>query len=430
MFSLHLDQQATYTLMALVPLVLQIGALAFAIWADAYFKPKQKRVFLVLLTLVLLLITQNYLDMLFCKRETGDLARTLSGMLGYILRPIILLLLYYMVEPEGHFRQGWALVGVNTALYLTPLFSKLIFSIVENHYESGPLSKTCLIVSLILLAGLVVLSVRKARQTRGKEIWIPIVLVPIILLCIWLDYSVGYAEQPVTFLTIGIVGCCTLYYLWPHLQTAQQVAKEQREWQRTQLMLSQIKPHFLYNSLTVIRELIHSDPQAAEGAMDDFSEFLRHNMRSIEAEQPILLRQELEHVKSYLALQKLRFGDELHVVWDIACEDIMLPTLTLQPIVENAVSHGIRGSESGVGTVTIRTREYEDRYEITVEDDGCGFDPYALAAADDAHIGLKNVRDRLNRLCSGSLDIKSEIGHGTQVTIMLPKEQAVLATNH
>jgi two-component sensor histidine kinase len=421
MFHLTLDQHTTYTLMAMLPLVIQVGALAFAIWVDAYFKPKQKRVFLALLTLVLLLIAQNYLDVMFYKWETGDLARTLTGMLGYLLRPIILLLLYYLVEPEGRFWQGFVLVGCNAVLYLTPLFSPLVFSIIDNGYHGGPLSKTCLIISLALLAGLVVLSVRKARQTKGREIWIPIVLVPIILLSIWLDYSVGYAEQPVTFLTIGIVGCCTLYYLWPHLQTAQLMAMEQREWQRTQLMLSQIKPHFLYNSLTVIRDLIHTDPEAAERAVDEFSEFLRHNMRSIEAEQPILLHQELEHVKSYLALQKLRFGDELQVVYDIACEDMMLPTLTLQPIVENAVSHGIRESSSGVGTVTIRTREYDDHYEITVIDDGCGFDPSILENEDPSHVGLKNVRDRLSRLCGGRLELRTAPSQGTQITIILPK---------
>lgn len=421
MFSLHLDQQTTYSLIALFPLMLQIGALAFAISVDAYFGKKQKKVFMLILLLILLLIAQNYVDLLGIRWNTGDMFRTLTGMLGYLLRPIILLLLYYLVEPAGRFRQGWALVGINTALYLTPLFSKLVFYIDGNSYHGGPLSKTCLIVSLILLAGLVILSVRKARQMRGKDIWIPIVLVPIILLCIWLDYSVGYSEQPVTFLTIGIVGCCILYYLWPHLQTAQQVAKEQREWQRTQLMLSQIKPHFLYNSLTVIRELIHTDPQAAEKAVDDFSGFLRHNMRSINEEQPILLRQELAHVESYLALQKLRFGEELQVVYDIACEDIMLPTLTLQPIVENAVSHGIRKSESGVGTVTIQTRELDDRYEISVIDDGCGFDPALLEREDDSHVGIKNVQDRLRRLCGGQLEIRSEIGHGTRVTIVLPR---------
>lgn len=150
MFSLHLDQRATYTLMALLPLLLQVGALAFAIWADAYFKPKQKRVFLLLLTLVLLLIAQNYPDTLFYKWETGDLSRTLTGMLGYLLRPIILLLLYYLVEPEGRFWQGWTLVGVNSALSLTPLFSRLVFYIDGNSYHGGPLSKTCLIVSTAL----------------------------------------------------------------------------------------------------------------------------------------------------------------------------------------------------------------------------------------------------------------------------------------
>ena len=344
MFSLELNQQAIYTLMAMLPLVLQVGGLAFAISVDAFFSKRQKRVFLLALFLVLCLIGQNYFENLVASGAPQDRLRTVLSILGYTLRPIILLVLYYVVDPEGRFRQGMALVGINTALYFTALFSPLVFSITDNHYRGGPLSMTCLIISLVLLAGLIWISIRKARQTKGREIWIPIAMVPLILLSVWLDYRVGYSEQPVTFLTIAIVGCCTLYYLWPHLQAAQELVRRERDRQRVQLMLSQIKPHFLYNSLTVIRELIHSDPQAAEKALDDFSGFLRHNMQSINSEQPILLQQELEHVESYLALQRLRFGDELHVVYDIACEDIMLPTLTLQPIVENAVSHGIRES--------------------------------------------------------------------------------------
>ena len=423
MFDLHLDQQTTYTLTALLPLALQVGGLAFAISVDAYFGKKQKRIYMLSLLLVLCLIAQNYLENRIAAGSVPqDSLRTVLSLAGYILRPIILLLLYYLVEPDGRFWQGWVLIGINTALYLTALFSPLVFSITDNHYHGGLLSRACLIISLVLITGLVWISIRKARQTKGKEIWIPIVMVPIILLSIWLDYSVGYSEQPVTFLTIAIVGCCTLYYLWPHLQTAQIVVQEQQERQRTQLMLSQIKPHFLYNSLTVIRDLIQTDPQAAEKAVNDFSEFLRHNMLSINSDQPILLRQELTHVESYLALQQLRFGDELQVVYDIACEDIMLPTLTLQPIVENAVSHGIRESDSGVGTVTIQSREYEDHYEICVIDDGCGFDPALLEYGDSSHVGIKNVQDRLRRLCGGRLEIQSAPGSNTRVTILLPKE--------
>ena len=425
MIDLDLGQKSTYTLMAMLPLVLQVGGLAFAISVDAYFEKKQKQVFMLILVLVVSLIAQNYTENLIAAGGVPrDALRTVLAIAGYVLRPIILLLLYYMVEPGHRFRQGWALVGINTALYLSALFSPLVFSIQDNHYQGGPLSKTCLIVSLILLTGLIWISLRKSRQDRGKEIWIPFAIVPIILIAIKLDGSVGSSEQPVTFLTIAIVGCCMLYYLWPHLQTAQLVLMEQQEQQRTQLMLSQIKPHFLYNSLTVIRDLIHTDPRAAESAVDDFSDFLRHNMQSIDADQPILLRQELEHVRSYLALQKLRFGEELQIVYDIGCEDIMLPTLTLQPIVENAVSHGIRESESGVGTVTIQTREFDDRFEIRVNDDGCGFDPAILENEDNSHVGLKNVRDRLRCLCRGRLEIRSELGHGTQVTVILPKEAA------
>lgn len=422
MFSFELTQQATYIIMVMLPLVLQLGGLAFAISVDAFSGKRQKQVFTLLLVLVLGLIVQNYFENLIAAGAAHDRLRTVLSILGYTLRPIILLLMFYLVEPEGKFRQVWALVGINTALYLSALFSRLVFYIENNHYHGGPLSKTCLIISLVLLAGLIWLSIRKARQTKGKEIWIPIALLPIILASIVLDRSVGRSEQPVTFLTIAIVGCCTLCYLWSHLQAAKAMVRKEREQQRVQLMLSQIKPHFLYNSLTVIRELIHSDPQAAEKAVDDFSDFLRHNMLSIDAEQPILLKQELEHVKSYLALQKLRFGDELRVVYDITCEDIMLPTLTLQPIVENAVTHGIRGSESGIGTIRIQSRELDDHYEICVADDGCGFDPAVLEQADSSHVGLNNVLDRLRRLCHGELEIQSTPGVGTRVTIRLPKE--------
>lgn len=424
MFFWSLDQQDTYILATMLPLLLQVGGLAFAISADPYFGKTQRRTFLLILILELGLIAQNYVEMMLCRGEPRDMLRTVVGIIGYVLRPIIVLLLYYMVEPKRSFWTGWVLIGINTLIHLTALFSPLCFRIVENHYVGGPLAQTCLVVSLLLLGGLVWLSIRRSRRSNFSLRWIPIAIVPIVLFAVLLDYRVGLAEQPVTFLTIAIVGCSTLYYLWPHLQTARVLAREQLEQQRMQLMLSQIKPHFLYNSLNVIRELIHSDPRAAEHALDDFSDFLRHNVQTIESDRPILFRQEMEHVRSYLTLQKLRFGEELQVVYDIACEDILLPALTLQPIVENAVSHGIRESESGVGTVTIRTREYDDRREICVIDDGCGFEPAALDSADHSHVGLRNVRERLRRLCGGSLEIRSEIGSGTQVTIILPKEGA------
>ena len=124
----------------------------------------------------------------------------------------------------------------------------------------------------------------------------------------------------------------------------------------------------------------------------------------------------------YLDLEQIRFEDALRIEYDISCRDFRIPTLTLEPIAENAVRHGIREKADGCGNVLIATKEYEDRYEVSVRDDGPGFDPAAVPA-DGSHVGLQNVRERLQTVCGGSLKIDSVIGSGTDVTIILPKDR-------
>lgn len=194
---------------------------------------------------------------------------------------------------------------------------------------------------------------------------------------------------------------------------------------KVNLMLSQIQPHFLYNSLGTIQALCRIDPEKAEQAIGEFSQFLRHNIRSIETDRPILFHQELTHTQNYLALQKLRFGDDLNILYDLECEAFSLPTLTLQPLVENAVTHGIRQTPTGRGTVTIRTREMEDHYEISVIDDGVGFDPSEAGTGSGSHIALNNIRSRLARVSGGSLRIISARGMGTTAMMLIPKTVSV-----
>ena len=193
---------------------------------------------------------------------------------------------------------------------------------------------------------------------------------------------------------------------------------------KTELMISQIQPHFLYNALSAIQDLCHSDPPQAEIAMKGFSNYLRGNMRSIRSEDAIAFTEELRHTQGYLELEKLRFEDDLQICYDIQCTSFELPALSLQPIAENAVKHGVRGNQDGVGTVTIATREYADRYEVVVTDDGPGFDP-SKPPIDQTrpHIGIRNVRERLASLCGGTLRIDSVVGQGTVATIILPKRQ-------
>lgn len=201
--------------------------------------------------------------------------------------------------------------------------------------------------------------------------------------------------------------------------------KQEFEQTKTALMLSQIQPHFLYNSLGVIQELCHSDPEKAEEATMIFSRFLRRNMDSLTMDRPIPFEEELEHTKNYLELEKMRFGDQLQIAYDLETTDFLIPTLTLQPLVENAVRHGIRQKENG-GTVTILTRDFPDRTEVRVMDDGPGIAPDSfLAVNETGRIGIKNVSERLKIVSDGSLTLDFKPGEGTFCVITLPKKEAL-----
>lgn len=199
----------------------------------------------------------------------------------------------------------------------------------------------------------------------------------------------------------------------------QEALKKQLE---IDLLLSQIQPHFLFNVLYVIQELCNIDPKVASGAIEEFSQYLRHNMDSIAIRTPIQFPEELDHVRHYVSLQQLRFGDALNVQYDLECMDFRMPTLTLQPIVENAVRYGVRMAPKGRGSVLIKTRENPDSYEIDVIDDGPGFDKNKIPNDGLSHTGLTNVRERLRLISRGELIVNSVPGNGTAVKMIIPKE--------
>ncbi|MGN1319229.1 MAG: sensor histidine kinase, partial [Lachnospirales bacterium] len=189
---------------------------------------------------------------------------------------------------------------------------------------------------------------------------------------------------------------------------------------RISLMLSQIKPHFLYNCISAISELCRKNPDKAREALADFSDYLRLNMESINCKELIHFSRELRHIEKYIKLEKMRFGDDLNIIYDIQVEDFFLPPLVVQPLVENAVKHGICMSENG-GTVTIRTQRDGDKIIITISDDGVGFDVYLPLDKNEKHIGIQNVRKRLEYTVRGTLEIKSVKGEGTTAVISFLK---------
>ena len=199
------------------------------------------------------------------------------------------------------------------------------------------------------------------------------------------------------------------------------------------IILSQIQPHFLYNSLVLIQQLCKTDPKMAEETVVEFSNYLRSNLDSLVLRKPIPFERELLHVENYLLIEKKRFEERLHTEYDIKVKDFMLPALTLQAIVENAVRYGVTKKDEG-GTVRIETRKTENSVVITVTDDGVGFNlqdehNYDNQRLSDNHrifnnhrlsSGIENVRSRLSAMCGGSLEITSKPGEGTTAVITIP----------
>lgn len=186
---------------------------------------------------------------------------------------------------------------------------------------------------------------------------------------------------------------------------------------RIATMMSQIRSHFIFNVLTTISSYCKTDPKKADKALIHFSRYLRKNIRIIEEEGLIDFSMELEQLEDYVALEQMRFLDKITFVEDIETTSFQIPPLTIQPIVENAIKHGL--VEHGKsGTICLCTMREENHVIITIVDDGVGFVPEESGREDS--VGIRNVRYRLETMVGGSLNIESVPGEGTKVTISIP----------
>ena len=188
---------------------------------------------------------------------------------------------------------------------------------------------------------------------------------------------------------------------------------------RIATMISQIQPHFIYNTLGTIEQLCITEPKAASKLVRNFSLYLRGNFSELDNAKPIRFSQEMNHVKHYTDIEQVRFPD-MTIQYDLRSVEFLLPALSVQPLVENAIKHGLMGLEEG-GIVTISAYETKESYVVEVTDDGVGFD-MSVGYDETKHVGIKNIRGRIEAMCGGTLTIESEIGSGTKATIKIPKE--------
>lgn len=313
-----------------------------------------------------------------------------------------------------------ALCGIHVIFAIISPFTGSFFYVADNGYQRGNLFFVSQLVPLFCYVLFTVLIVIYRKKLSLRE-------VVFFLLYIFVPLGGGAVQMLLRGVAVVNIGVAlALLFILVNIQFEHEITMKRQENELAELhvdiMLSQIQSHFLYNVLTGIRSLCETDPIRAGESIGAFSKFLRTNMESLTNKTPILFEQELEHTRSYLYLEKQRFEDKLNVVYKIDAVHFSIPSLTLQPIVENAVRHGIMKKENG-GTVTIHSCETEHSFIIKVTDDGVGFLTERETAPEHSHIGIQNVKSRLHALCGGTIEIQSEPQIGTTVIISIPKER-------
>lgn len=355
----------------------------------------------------------------------------IGSLLYYLFSgPLLLAFTGYIAEYFAPRVQVWrgfvhiaeALCAIQMACSVLSLWNGMYFSVgAGNVYQRGSWFWLSQAVPMLIYLTDIMMMVRCRRYLRRKDF---LSLSSYIVLPLAVE-AVQMLNYGIALLNAGVT--LSILLIFANIHSEQELRIEHQETElaeaRIDIMLSQIQPHFLYNSLTAIRHLCDTDQKQAKQAIRDFSLYLRGNMDSLKSRAPIPFEAELRHTEAYLHLEQQRQRDRLQVTCEIGPRDFTIPPLTLQPIVENAVRHGALGRERG-GRVGIRTEETERAYRITVWDDGLGFQLRPQAEGTGAHIGIANVRGRLASLCGGTLEIESAPGVGTTATIIIPKEES------
>ena len=350
--------------------------------------------------------------------------RTIVAVYGYCVRPLIILMFFYILDYGKRHTVLWILTAINALIYLTALFTdKISFYIrSDNHFMRGPLSFTCHTVSIVMLVFLSYLTVKecikKAKKSEALILAFSVLIIVGSLVC---DGIFEADIVCISYLTMAVVSSTVFYYIWLHMKFVREHEKALMAEQRIQIMMSQIQPHFLYNTLSTIQALCRINPEKASVVTERFGKYLRQNLESLSQTELIPVSKELEHTKIYSEIENVRF-DNIRVEYDTPETDFMIPALSIQPLVENAIRHGVRIRKNGI--VKVSTVKVPNGYEITVEDNGKGFDTSSIETADNTHIGLRNVRERIKKMCGGTFQIESTENVGTRITLHIPNKKA------
>ena len=349
---------------------------------------------------------------------------------AFLLIPLVAEYLSYIVSKNSGYKDAawlyieWGLSITGIILITVNIFYPFLYSFDENNiyyrltYAYLPAVIACL--GLVISFAANISSLKYINKSEKITYLASMMLIFIAAIAQIFFFGISY-------IYLSLVISAMLFFIsYIHSYMEYNVEKEKQLAEEKLLLINQqIQPHFIFNSLSLIRHLCMKAPEEAIETINEFSGYLRSSTDFFNEPECIPVTKELELVRHYIFLEQKRFGKSISVEYDITDTDFEIPPFAVQTTVENAIKHGLRASRIENGIIRISSGADEKNHIITIEDNGAGFDAH-MAGTDDqdgSHTGIRNTSKRLEVMCSGSLSIESQPGKGTVVTIMIPKKK-------
>ena len=343
--------------------------------------------------------------------------------LVYWLYPLTAMLELYLIVPIQHTLLMAIPYLINFVLVFIDLFdTRIIYYFDQNHHYQGgilarlPVAVVCFYVMMLGFHSVLIL--KSGYRSKGVIALFMTVTAVLSAFGERIGFAMGKNE------TVTAIEMLVYYFFLTsidHRETLEKLYQKriELEQQKLRLLLVQIQPHFIFNILTTIQSLCYTDSEAAADCIDVFGDYLRANISSFSSDEPIPFLSELKHIEQYIQLEKISREADFIVIYELKVKNFRIPPLTVQPIVENAIKHGVLSRRDGKGKVKIKTEEKDGLIIITVTDNGTGA---SLTPKQKEHhsVGVENVRKRLEVQCNGTLEINFT-GKGCEAVMKLPK---------
>ena len=441
----------------LTAIVIMIGLTTVFISNNTISKKKKNYLFKIIVLDFVLMLSETFNHIIFTPDMELIPLRITMDIIGYVIRPTLIVYFYLLISerlnPKFNLLLVFPLV-INTMVCASAYFTDLPFyyttDITGTSWHRGPLGFVPFAVSALYLLILIIDSIKFFNTGKGKTSFAVIYSALVVIVGCIIESLDQSRRIIVNFTMLSTL----IYFLMLYFKTVLEQEEEIIRQTRIEVMYSQIGPHFIFNTLSAIYGLVDKEPKKAKEAIAKFSDYLRGNIDAIGKKGWVSFEEELKHIDSYVWIEKMRFGDDLTIEYDIDTMDFEVPPLSIQPLVENAIKHGIH-KKSGPGKVIVKTREEENDFIVEVIDDGVGFDTsefeqdaiFDIRNATDrgialisrrrkekeekvdhaskggrGHVGLDNTRTRLIGSGIGKLDMESEVGKGTTARVNIFKK--------